>query len=95
MKRQIDKKYLNYINQLPCVVCGQSPCDPHHPISRGAWGSDYYSISLCRQHHTEAHTIGRDTFQSKYNFEIKDIILQNLIGYIKKQNKIIEELGGT
>lgn len=56
-----------------CVICGKR-ADLHHVESVGM-GRDRTEIihegmpvlPLCREHHTEIHTIGRDTFMAKYH----------------------------
>lgn len=56
-----------------CVICGKR-ADLHHVESVGM-GRDRAEIihegmlvlPLCREHHTEVHTIGRDTFMEKYH----------------------------
>lgn len=67
-KRPKDKKLLDYIKTLGCVVCGLWPSDPDHILSKGAGGGDVPSNlwPLCRRHHTERHAIGFKTFVSKY-----------------------------
>lgn len=56
-----------------CCLCGK-PADEHHYDAIGMGNdrrtlddSKHRKIALCRQHHTEAHTIGRDTFGNKYH----------------------------
>ena len=56
-----------------CVICGKR-ADLHHVDAVGA-GRDRDAIvhegmrvlPLCREHHSEIHTIGRDTFLAKYH----------------------------
>ena len=58
-----------------CVVCGKK-ADLHH-IDTIGMGNDRTevmhegreSISLCRNHHIEMHTIGKDSFFEKYHIE--------------------------
>ncbi|WP_333473062.1 putative HNHc nuclease [Crassaminicella thermophila] len=56
-----------------CAICGKE-AEIHHwdAIGRGIDRKKYddskhRKIALCRIHHTEAHTIGRDTFAEKYH----------------------------
>ena len=59
---------------LPCCVCGRKPpSDPHHIVSRGAGGSDRDCVPLCRDCHTEIHTIGRDSFEAKHNVNLRAV----------------------
>ena len=87
-KRETDKKYLEYIRTLPCVV-GDSECcgdiAAHHTVSVGSGGSDYLTIPLCVRHHIPGvHVMGKDTFQEFYNLDFKKIIIDCLIGHLKE-----------
>ena len=61
------------LTQKKCVICGKK-ADLHHVESVGM-GRDRTEIihegmevlPLCREHHTEAHSIGRDSFNEKYH----------------------------
>ena len=67
-----DYVYACLINKK-CPICGKK-ADLHHYESIGV-GRDRDTIihegmevlPLCREHHTEVHTIGRDTFMKKYH----------------------------
>ena len=69
----IDDYVLACLTQKKCVICGKK-ADLHHVDSVGM-GRDRDEIihegmtvlPLCREHHTEAHTIGRDSFETKYH----------------------------
>ena len=58
-----------------CAVCGR-PAELHH-IDTVGMGNDRAevthegreAISLCRAHHTEIHTIGKQAFFEKYHFD--------------------------
>lgn len=58
-----------------CVICGKR-ADLHHWDNIGM-GRDRTEpihegvpvLPLCREHHTEVHTIGRETFKDKYHIE--------------------------
>jgi hypothetical protein len=86
-KRETSKKYLEYIKTLPCC-CRDNDCTgdsvPHHTITKGAGGSDLLTVPLCGFHHYKVHLWGRSAFQTFYNIDFQDIIIANLIGYIKK-----------
>lgn len=66
--------YMCIINKK-CAVCGKR-AELHHITAIGM-GSDrkeichigMEAISLCRQHHTEAHTIGNKEFMGRYHFD--------------------------
>lgn len=80
--REIDKAYLAYLRLQPCLVCDRTPCDSHHTISTGAGGSDYKAVCLCREHHSECHQIGKETFQDKYRISFDRAIEGLLLEYI-------------
>lgn len=65
--RTVNKKYIAYVKDHGCIVCGDEGVDPHHLVSRAAWGSDYFCIPLCREHHVEIEQIGVMKFESKYD----------------------------
>lgn len=54
-----DRKRLEAIRKLPCVVYGRSPVDAAHSNQSahnkglGIKASDEFTIPLCRQHHIE------------------------------------------
>ena len=84
-KRQVDKRYLEYIKTLPCL-CKSSEClgdiAPHHTSTKGAGGSDYLTVPLCGKHHNEARWMGIKTFQRLHSLGFQSIIINQLIGYI-------------
>lgn len=58
-----------------CCICGKE-AETHHWNAIGMGrdrrhydDSDHRKIALCRVHHTEVETIGRDTFAEKYHVE--------------------------
>ena len=69
----IDDYVLACLTQKKCAICGKK-ADLHHVDTVGM-GRDRDEIvhegmevlPLCREHHTEAHTIGRDSFNRKYH----------------------------
>ena len=66
------KPYLDYIRSKPCLICGQTPCDPDHLEARGMGGAgdemkDYSCVPLCRSHHMERHSFGIDGLQKRYS----------------------------
>lgn len=65
--------YKSTINRI-CVVCGAKNADLAHyqAVGRGRNRNkmDHYGnkvLALCRNHHTEQHQIGMNTFNSKYH----------------------------
>jgi len=49
-------------------LCSEETTDVHHIKTRGSGGRDIEVnyIALCREHHTEAHTLGRVRFPARY-----------------------------
>jgi hypothetical protein len=78
-KRITDKKYLQFIRELLCIICMKpAPSEPHHWNEKGQGGmgtkcSDYRTIPLCFDHHREAH-LEKRTFLTEYRLEIEDVI---------------------
>lgn len=68
-------KYLYMcIKHKKCAICGLEKSDIHHWDAIGMGNnrntyddSENRKISLCRIHHTEAHTIGINEFNKKYH----------------------------
>ncbi|SNR95758.1 Putative HNHc nuclease [Anaerovirgula multivorans] len=68
----IDRYLWACIKFKKCSLCGK-PADIHHWDAIGM-GNDrktlddslHRKIALCREHHTEVHTIGRDSFGAKH-----------------------------
>ena len=78
-----DKKYIEWIRLLPCIVCQYSaPSDPHHSETggRGTKASDTTAIPLCHAHHNELHCTGKKTFATKYAIDYNRVTARlNLI----------------
>lgn len=79
-----------------CCVCGKK-ADLHH-IDRVGLGRDREEIihegmevmPLCREHHTECHQTGQQTFLDKYHFDggvVLDRTLCRIYGLKKKKEK--------
>jgi hypothetical protein len=69
----IDHYLWGCIKYKKCCICGK-PADLHHWDALGVGrnrkhfnDSQNRKIALCRMHHYEAHTIGRDTFADKHH----------------------------
>lgn len=62
------------ISTRHCAVCGKSGSDIHHAVGLVGMGRNRSKInhleskfiSLCREHHNEAHSMGLDEFCEKY-----------------------------
>lgn len=69
----IETYLLLCIKKKVCCVCGK-PAEVHHWNAIGMGrdrrkydDSDHRKMALCREHHTEIETIGRETFVKKYH----------------------------
>ncbi|AWL99665.1 ERF family protein [Bradyrhizobium amphicarpaeae] len=61
--RKRSKAHLAFIRAQPCLVCKQTPSDPHHlkfaqPRALGRKVSDEFTVPLCRAHHQALHKHG-------------------------------------
>lgn len=60
-----------WIQMRPSVVSGRMPCENAHVRSRGAGGTYRDIVPLTRDEHRELHTIGRDSFEAKYDVDLE------------------------
>lgn len=90
---KFDKKQVYaLILKRQCVICGQR-ADVHH-IDAVGMGNDRTkishigkrAISLCRLHHSEAHTIGNEAFLEKYH--LTPVTIDKKLEYFLKNGKI-------
>lgn len=63
--RDRDRNHLRFVARQPCLVCGRSPCDPHHikfaeQRAMGRKVSDRFTVPVCRLHHRELHRRGNE-----------------------------------
>src|SRR5208282_2993786 len=84
-----DDKYLAWVRERDCVICGTPYCDPNHinkaGTKSGGMGlktSDYRTVPFCRKHHTEYHTMGRTTFENNYNIDLREELINTMEFYI-------------
>lgn len=69
--------HLAFIRAHHCCVsdCAGMPIEAAHVRtgSDGGMGlkpSDFYAISLCRDHHAEQHSVGEITFSNRYGLDL-------------------------
>ena len=69
----VDDYILACLTQKKCCICGKK-ADLHHvePVGMGRNREEIIHegmevLPLCREHHTEAHTIGKASFSAKYH----------------------------
>lgn len=78
-KKIRSEKHRRFIASLPCLKCGDSPCDAAH-VRIGTGGgmglkpSDCYAVPLCRKHHQEQHSGGERTFWGKKLDRLDDLM---------------------
>lgn len=63
--RKRSKDHRLFVRGQPCLVCQQTPSDPHHlkfaqPRSLGRKVSDEFIVPLCRTHHQDLHRQGNE-----------------------------------
>jgi ERF superfamily protein/uncharacterized protein DUF968 len=63
--RKRSKAHLAFVRGQPCLVCRQTPSDPHHmkfaqPRALGRKVSDEFTVPLCRTHHQDLHRHGNE-----------------------------------
>ena len=64
--------FISFVSALPCVVCGEGPCDAAHVRSRGAGGKACDIAPLCRDCHRLQHDLGIVTFGNLYGLSLRD-----------------------
>lgn len=85
--RAVDRNYIDYVKSLPCLVCGNSPCDPEHVFRRSHGQNDYLTVPLCRKDHEIRGSMGVDTWEETYRIDIKDALIATMATWmIKKLN---------
>jgi len=74
-KRVSDQEYLRFLHGFGCALpdCGQWPVDAHHVTTRGAGGSDYECVPLCRPHHQKFHQMGIESFKNFYKVSFDEL----------------------
>lgn len=65
---------VRWVQSLPCLVCGDSPCENAHSVGGGMGRrADYQTIvPLCPTHHREQHQMGTKSFQARYGVSLTD-----------------------
>jgi hypothetical protein len=79
--RKHDTKHLQFVRQLPCIICGSSPSDAAHikmgdarvskPISSniGMKADDRFTLPMCRRHHERSHQVPEREFWEYYHLD--------------------------
>ena len=85
------KKYLDYIRNQPCVICGHKS-EAHHVRKSSNSGTakkpgDYWCIPICTLHHSELHHFGFNTFLKNHNIDLYEELFRLTRGYIEANIK--------
>jgi hypothetical protein len=76
--RERDEKYLAYIRQQPCCLCGDNTTveaahlrvgsigDDKRDTGMGEKSSDRWALPLCAQHHRQQHRMNEREFWASY-----------------------------
>ena len=51
-----------FVQRLPCVRCGDSPCENHHDPTKASGGSHLDISPLCYRCHARRHNVGVRSF---------------------------------
>lgn len=78
-KPERDKKYLEWITTLPCILTGYRPTVAHHQWKRhekamGSKCSDYRAVPLCHEIHTLFHGDPGWKVYDWYGVDIEEVI---------------------
>lgn len=79
-----DLEYLQWIREQPSIVSeAPPPSDPHHVWCTGRKGrrNDYCAVPLTREEHTLYHSMGHEWFETTFNKDLKDEIINLLSAY--------------
>lgn len=90
-----DKSFLYWATvNRNCIICGKQNSDlaHHYAIGRGKNRKtmDHYGyevLALCREHHSEQHNIGVDTFDKKYHLDNSWISVDDRLNKMLKGEK--------
>jgi len=79
--RERDEKYLDYIRQQPCCICGENTTveaahlrvgsinDDKPSTGMAQKSSDKWALPLCGKHHREQHTMNEMVFWTSYGLD--------------------------
>ena len=80
------ERYRAFIKEHPCLICGRTPCDPHHePLGKAGTSikaPDSHCVPLCFEHHSELHNTGVKTFWK--SIDVKMRIIEYLTEYLSQ-----------
>ena len=70
-----------------CCICGDTGEKSHFPRTRGAGAGESDWIPMCRQHHSEFHSQGVDTFMAGNKYKLFDWFYAKIRGAYKRGGK--------
>ena len=93
MKTYRNKKYLQWVASHPCLVCGRTPCAPHHESITGRGiglkPPDTETVPLCVGCHQARHDLGRLTFWDRKlayrDFDVAAQMIRLLTEWMQKE----------
>ena len=80
-KKQGWPQHLAWVRGFNCLIAGKHECggrvEAHHvreghTAGMGQKPPDYWAVPLCSKAHGEGHTIGWQTFETKYGVTLKE-----------------------
>lgn len=78
------EKYLSFIRQHPCLICGNPETVPHHEsLGMGMMGGkcpDSHCVPLCTLHHRRYHDTGPKFWMG---YDVKMEIIKLLTEYLR------------
>lgn len=87
-RRTRDDRFLEFVRSMRCSIhplgcpAMSGPVDPHHIVTRGAGGSDHYTIPMCRAMHDTLHSIGLEEFEDRFCVDLWKISAETLSAYL-------------
>lgn len=87
-KRQKDPEYIKYIKGHCCLLCMAEGVDAHHIITRGAGGSDYTTVPLCRACHSKVHRLGLMRILVQEGVDLWEECCMLLVGWLNVRQAV-------
>ena len=81
------KKYLQWIREQDCMMCGTTPCDPHHIKGRGNFSGvgmkapDLLVMPLCRRCHGDMHS-NPSLWEDQWEYIVRTLLRASQEGII-------------
>jgi hypothetical protein len=85
-----DKKYLNYIRSLPCLVTKRNDVIAHHVRLNQSAGiglkpSDYRAVPLDPIEHRKLHDMGERSYWLKHNIDAENEVMTQMLIYLSSR----------